>query len=205
MQEIVTASLFFATVAALIPGPLMTLIISETLRHGKISGIAIALAPLLTDLPIMLASIFILSKLQHLNTLLGVISLFGACYLTYLAYENIRIKEVHLQITSRKRSLIKGIITNFLNPNPYIFYFSILAPIAVRGMKANFLYGPATVVIFLGFFVFLNICTAFLADKVKGVLHSRRYVYVIRTLGFILLIFSLLFFRDSLKFFGIIK
>lgn len=204
MQEVILTIVFLAFLAGVTPGPLMTLIIAETLKYGKATGIKVALTPLLTDLPIMLAGIFVLSKIGHLDVLLGFISLFGALYLMYLAYESIKIKSVHLQTAPRSRSILKGIIANFLNPNPYIFYFSILGPLAVKGMRENVLLGPISVVLFLGVFVLILIGIALSVHAAKRFVSSKRYIYTIRALGVLLFFFALMFFRDSLQFFGIV-
>ena len=62
-----TASLAFLLTGALLglsgglaPGPLLTLVANETLRHGARAGIGVALAPLLTDLPIVLITVGLL-------------------------------------------------------------------------------------------------------------------------------------------------
>lgn len=204
MQETIFTIFFLSAIAAITPGPLMALIISETLRHGKGNGIKIALAPLITDLPIMLLGILVLSKLEHLDTLLGFISLLGAGYLMYLAYENVTIKAVHLEKVPKSKSIAKGIIANFLNPNPYIFYFSILGPLAVKGMKENFLFGPLSVVVFLGVFVLILIGIVLTVHAAKRFVSSKRYIYTIRFLGVLLFFFALMFLRDSLEFFGVI-
>ncbi|MDH3383440.1 MAG: LysE family translocator, partial [Deltaproteobacteria bacterium] len=46
------------------PGPLLAMVLSQTIRHGAREGIKIAAAPLLTDLPIILVSTFLLAKLS---------------------------------------------------------------------------------------------------------------------------------------------
>ena len=205
MNDILLTVFALSLLAAATPGPLTTLIISETLKHGKWAGIKIGIAPFLTDFPIMLASIFVLSKLEKLNILLGVISLFGASYLAYLAFGNIRTKSISLDSTSGSKSLMKGVIANFLNPNPYIFYFSILGPLIVKGMKINFWLAPLSVFLFLGVFILLNIIVSLSVHSAKQFFSSKEYVYVIRILGFILLFFAFTFFKDSLQFFGIVK
>ncbi len=63
--------------AGLAPGPLLTLVISETLLHDIRAGIKVALAPLVTDPPIIILTIFILSRLSGFHDILGVISLVG--------------------------------------------------------------------------------------------------------------------------------
>ncbi|MDO8618451.1 MAG: LysE family translocator [Candidatus Daviesbacteria bacterium] len=205
MPDIIPTILLLSLISAATPGPLTTLIIGETLKHGKGAGIKIATAPLFTDLPILLFSIFILSKLAGLNILLGTISLFGACYLAYLAYGSIKTKSIQIETTSGNKSFMKGIVVNFLNPNPYIFYFSILGPLIVKGMKDNFLLGPLSVFIFLGVFVLLNMSVALSVHVAKQFFSSKKYVYVIRILGLILLFFAYTFFRQSLQFFGVFK
>ena len=47
--------------AGISPGPLLTLVITRPLQHNKTEGIKIALAPLFTDAPIVIISIFLLS------------------------------------------------------------------------------------------------------------------------------------------------
>lgn len=183
----------------------MALIIGETLKHGKVAGIKIGIAPLLTDLPIMLVSVFVLSKLQQLDFLLGAISLFGAGYLAYLAYGSITVKEIHLDTNSGSRSLMKGIVANFLNPNPYIFYFSILGPLIIKGMKDSILLGPLSVFIFLGVFVLINIILVLSVNAAKQFFNSKKYIYTIRVLGLILLFFAFTFLKEGLQFFGFFK
>ena len=46
----------FGLAAGLMPGPLLALVIQQTLRHGPGEGIKVAAAPLLTDLPIVAAA-----------------------------------------------------------------------------------------------------------------------------------------------------
>jgi threonine/homoserine/homoserine lactone efflux protein len=59
------------------PGPLLTLVISETLRHDMKAGVKVALAPMITDLPIIILTLFIFSKLSNFHDILGIISLSG--------------------------------------------------------------------------------------------------------------------------------
>jgi len=70
--------------AGLTPGPLLTLVISETLQHDIKSGIKVALAPVITDLPIILATVFILSELSGYHHILGVISLAGGVFILFM-------------------------------------------------------------------------------------------------------------------------
>ena len=65
----------FGLAAGLMPGPLLALVIQQTLRHGPGEGIKVAAAPLLTDLPIVAAALFALDRLVDADGVLGAISL----------------------------------------------------------------------------------------------------------------------------------
>ena len=59
--------------AGFAPGPLLTLVISETLQHDIKAGVKVALAPMITDLPIIMLTLFILVKLSGFHRVLGII------------------------------------------------------------------------------------------------------------------------------------
>jgi len=199
------SGILFGLVAGISPGPLLTLVISETIKHNKKEGIFVASAPILTDIPIVLLSVFVLAKLSSFNLVLGTISILGALFIVYLAYESITIKGIELNLQKVKaQSLRKGIITNFLNPHPYLFWIAVGAPTIIKGYRVNVL---SVLFFILGFYLFLvgsKIMVALIVDKSKSFLKSNTYVYIIRTLGFILLIFSVIFIKDGLNYFGII-
>ena len=60
--------------------------ISETIQQGIGSGVKIALAPIVTDLPIILTC-FILSKLSGFHTIWGILALVGGCVIFHMGYE----------------------------------------------------------------------------------------------------------------------
>ena len=197
------SGILFGSVAGISPGPLLTLVISETLKHNKKEGIIVASAPVVTDIPIVFLSVFILAKLLNFNLILGIISLSGALFIAYLAYESITIRGIELNLKNVKaQSLRKGIITNFLSPHPYLFWITVGAPTVLKGYKVNVL---SVVFFILGFYLFLvgsKIVVALIIDKYKSFLNSNTYVYIMRTLGFILLVFSVIFIKDGLNLLG---
>lgn len=199
------SGIVFGLVAGLSPGPLLTLVISETLKHSKKEGVKIAIAPLLTDLPIVLLTIFVLAKLSSFNTILGTISILGALFLGYLAYESITIKGISLNLKKVKaKSLRKGVVANFLSPHPYMFWFAVGAPTVLKAYAVNI---SSIIVFLLGFYLCLigsKIIVALIVEKSKSFLKSNVYVYTIRILGIILMVFAIIFIKDGLKLFGII-
>ena len=193
----------FGLTAGLSPGPLLTLVISETLMWGRKSGIKVALAPLFTDIPIILITILIFSHLKGLDTILGTISIFGGIFLVYLGYQNLRINETNFEIKKTKmRSLHKGIFVNALNPHPYIFWFSVGGPFLIKDdlwASGSFL---------LGFYLFLigsKVGIAVIADRGKTVLKSHYFIWSVRILGILLFIYAIILIRDGIACFLHIK
>jgi threonine/homoserine/homoserine lactone efflux protein len=184
----------------LTPGPLLTLVISESLRRGRSAGIKIAIAPLITDLPIILSAFFILSRISNISFLIGIIYLSGSIFLSYLGYENICFKGLNTQSkTKNPHSLIRGIITNFLNPSPYLFWFTLGIPIILKALNHNLM----SVILFIfSMYLFLvgsKIILVLIICKYRFFLKSKIYLYSIRGLGIVLFLFAVIFLKEGLK------
>ena len=192
--------------AGFAPGPLMTLVISETLQYDIKSGIRVALAPIITDLPIILLTLLVLSKLSHFHNILGVVSLAGGYFILAMAYQSIRAKGVNINIQgSEPRSLIKGVAANALNPHPYLFWFTVGAPTMTKALSLN---TGALAAFIAGFYACLvgsKILLAVLTGKSKSFLIGRGYVYVMRFLGLILGVLACVLFCDGLKLLGVME
>jgi threonine/homoserine/homoserine lactone efflux protein len=192
--------------AGISPGPLLTLVVSETLRQNRKAGMAIAIAPILTDIPIVAASVFALTKFSEAGLVLGTISILGALFMGYLAYENITVKKIELSSRQVKgASLRKGLIANFLNPYPYLFWMTVGAPTVLKAFRVSLL----TAFLFIGSFYLLltgsKIFLALLVDKSRNFLRGPAYIFTIRALGFILLLLAAFFIKDGLKLFGLLQ
>ncbi|MDB9823491.1 LysE family translocator [Deltaproteobacteria bacterium] len=196
---------FVFGLSGLIPGPLLTLVISESLKYGVKEGIKIAIAPLFSDLLIVLVTIFVLAHLSDIQPALGVISMLGGTFLVYLAIESLSFRGTDINTdNANPESVKKGIITNFLNPSPYMFWFSIGAPTVVKAMDI----GLVSVLIFVvSFYITLigsKVVVALITGRSRYFLKSRNFIYTIRLLGVALLIFAALFIRNSLNYFGLL-
>ncbi|RJP21108.1 MAG: LysE family translocator [Candidatus Omnitrophota bacterium] len=197
--------LFMGTVlglsAGFSPGPLLTLVVSESLKYGKSEGMKVALSPLITDVPIVAATIFLLSRLPDIQIILGIISFAGAVFLIHLGWENIRFGGMNLDAASVKpQSLKKGIVANFLSPNPYLFWLTIGAPTAIKASDAGFL--PPSLFL-LGFYICLvgaKVIVAVVIGSSRQFLKSRIYIWINRFLGALLLVFAVMFLWDGIKF-----
>jgi threonine/homoserine/homoserine lactone efflux protein len=191
--------------AGFAPGPLLALVISETLQHDIKSGVKVATAPIITDLPIIIFTLFILAKLTHFHNILGIISLIGGFFILFLGWEGIRTKGIDLNIVEKKpKPLTKGIIANALNPHPYLFWFSVGAPTMTKAMRQDIISPLAFIVSFYVFLVGSKILTAVLVGRSKSFLQGNVYIYTMRFLGLLLCILAVFLFRDGLKLLKII-
>jgi len=205
MIEYLTIGTVLGLSAGFAPGPLLTLVISETFQHDISAGIKVALAPVLTDLPIIILTVFILAKLSGFHGILGAISLAGGFLILYMGHEGIRTKGVELKLSEGKpRSWTKGMIVNVLNPHPYLFWLTVGAPIMAKAANQGFSAPLAFIASFYLFLVGAKIVLAILAGKSKSFLAGKWYKYVMRLLGALLCVFALLLFREGFKLLGVI-
>ena len=203
MIEFLSAGTLLGLTAGFAPGPLLVLVISETLKHNIKAGIKVSIAPLVTDVPIILLSLLILNRLADFRPVLACISIFGGLFILYLSYESLKTRGVELNLSSVSASSFrKGVITNALNPHPYIFYMTVGAPIIFRAINQNFLAALAFVGTFLLFLVGCKVLLAMVVERSRAFLKGQIYLWVMRTLGVLLLIFSIVLFRDGFRLLG---
>jgi threonine/homoserine/homoserine lactone efflux protein len=205
MTHYLTLGILLGLSAGVAPGPLLALVISETIRHGIGSGVRVALAPMVTDLPIIILTSFILSKLSGFQPILGILALVGGCVIFYMGCDCLRTREVAPDLVAIKpKSLTKGIMANALSPHPYLFWFSVGAPTITKAMQQRIGEALAFVV---GFYVFLvgsKIVLAVLVGQSKSFLIGRGYRYTMRFLGLVLCALSVVLFHDGLMLLGVV-
>ncbi len=185
--------------AGLAPGPLLTLVISETLLHDIKAGIKVALAPLVTDLPIVILSVFILSRLSGFHSILGVISIVGGLLVLTMGIGGLKATGLKVDIKKAKpRSLAKGILVNLLSPHPYLFWLSVGAPTMTRAYNQHILVAALFIVGFYFLLIGSKIVLAVLVGKSKKFLQGRVYIYTMKLLGLALCVLSFFLFKEGL-------
>lgn len=204
MIEFLSTGSLLGLAAGFSPGPLLVLVISETLRHNIKEGIKVSIAPIITDIPILVVSLLILKKLSNFEVVLGCVSIFGGFFVLYLGYESFRTKGIELNIEKQSsNSLKKGVITNALNPHPYVFYMTVGAPIMFKALNKNIFWPVTFLASFLLFLIGSKVILAIIVGKSRTFLKNRVYILVLRILGILLFLFSFILFRDGLKLLGV--
>ena len=199
MVAFLGAGMVLGLQAGFSPGPLLALVISQTLKHGPKEGAKVALAPIITDFPILLLSTYLLIRLSDYKMILGIVSILGALFLVYLAYGSIKTRGVEVNIDQgAPYSLTKGAIVNALSPSPYVFWITIGAPTIIKGLAESYITPFLFVGSFLGCLVGSKCVLAVIAGKSKHFLIGRAYLYIMRALGIALLAYAFLLFKDGL-------
>ena len=187
--------------AGFAPGPLLTLVISETLRHDVKSGVKVALAPVITDLPIIILTLFLLAKLADFHNILGIISICGGIFVGFMGYNSLRVKGVRLNLEEQKpRSLSKGILVNTLSPHPYLFWLSVGSPMVTRAMEQGLVAALAFVGSFYLLLVGSKIGLAVLVGRSKSFLTGKMYINIMRFLGLVLCGLAVGLLNEGIKF-----
>jgi threonine/homoserine/homoserine lactone efflux protein len=152
-HEIMTGYLIlgitYAFAAAVQPGPFQTFLISQTLSNGWRRTAPAAFAPLISDGPIILLVLLVLSQIPA--WLASALQIAGGVFLMYLAfgaYKNWRTFDPNspIQAHSAARSLFKAALVNLLNPNPYLAWSLVMGPLLLKAWREAPIHGVALLV-----------------------------------------------------------
>jgi len=127
----------FGLAATATPGPFKAFLMTETAKNGWLRTLPTALVPIVTDGPIILLVMLVLTQTSTLFlTLLQVV---GGGFILYLAWGAWRTLTQPTPLQSGgqtvQRSFRNAVLMNFLNPNPYIFWSVIAGPILLEGWR----------------------------------------------------------------------
>ncbi len=177
--------------AALLPGALQAFFLAQALRLGWRRALPLALTPLLSDGPLVVLSLTVLSNLPALWV--QGLAVAGGLYLLYLAWQLVRAPAAASAEASRGpqvRTLLQAVTINWLNPNPYIFWLTVLGPLALQGWQRHPLWGLAFIGVFYAVMVAGNGVLIWLFGRLGNLppLWRRRSL---RAAGLLLALFGL--------------
>jgi threonine/homoserine/homoserine lactone efflux protein len=142
-------------VAGVSPGPVLTLVVGETLRGGWLCGAAVASGPLLADGPIIVLAAGVLGQLPP--GFVPAISLMGGLFLLYLAVTTgLRARRAEVPSggpLSSRGGFLAGFLARGLSPNPYLFWLLVGGPMLLEAARdgwpsiAAFLIGYYTTIV----------------------------------------------------------
>ncbi|MBE8608022.1 LysE family translocator [Vibrio sp. OPT10] len=148
---ITLASIHF--IALMSPGPDFALVVQNATRHGRQTGLYIALG---LSCGILLHSLLSLTGISYLvhqqPTLFAIIQLAGGSYLLYLGYGALKatwytiqhhdddtnsVHSTDLILTNKREAFSKGFATNILNPKALVFFISLMSSLVPADMSLS--------------------------------------------------------------------
>ncbi len=150
----VTVLLTLATVhfiALMSPGPDFALVVQNSTRYGRQTGLAIALG---LSVGILIHSVLSLTGISYLvhssPTLFFVLQILGGSYLTYIGISGLKgiyssfknpsdakSPTKDLTLSSKKQAFTRGMTTNLLNPKALVFFVSLMSSLVPATMSVS--------------------------------------------------------------------
>lgn len=141
----------FGLAAAAQPGPFQAYLLSQTMQNGWRRTLPAAFAPLISDGPIILLALLLLSRIPawlqrglYLAGGLFILYLAWSAWRAWRAFDAGRWQRVG---PSQRQSVWHAALMNALNPGPYIYWSLVTGPILLNGWQeapisgAAFLFG----------------------------------------------------------------
>lgn len=155
MLVYLSQGLLLGGTAAIQPGPFQAILLALALHGGWRRAVPAAFAPLISDGPILLLVLLVLTQLPA--SLISALQIAGGLFLLFLAWGAYRAIDTAptsagQDLPSTGGGVLKAAVANFLSPNPYIFWATVAGPILITAWRES----PASALAFLiGFYTAL--------------------------------------------------
>ena len=143
----------YAFAAAVQPGPFLVYLVSQSLTTGWRRTLPAALAPLLSDGPVAVLVLVVLSRLSTVS--LEWLRCAGGVFVLVLAARALRTWRRSADVggeipDTARRSVLSAAVVNLLNPGPYLGWSLVLGPLLLKGWRESPADGIALVAGFYG-------------------------------------------------------
>ena len=181
------------------PGPLLTMVIRETLSGGLRAGLWTAAAPIFTDGPLVIFSLFAAAWIATTPPAFLVITLAGAIFLAQMGYECFGLEPPNMDedAPAPTCSFLRGVITNLLNPNVYVFWFLIGGPLMASAADEEILAPIAYAITFLVTIMLTKAAIAYAIHRASGNISAIVYRRLLAICGLVMIGFSLYYAMEA--------
>jgi threonine/homoserine/homoserine lactone efflux protein len=188
--------------AGVSPGPLMSLVITTTLQRGWRAGLTVAFSPLVTDAPIIVLCVLVLTTLP--GWVAGVLGVGGGVFVVYLGFDTIRdAQQARLEATPntqvQTQDLWRGALVNALSPHPWLFWLGVGAPILTKAMQTGWMQVIAFLVGFFTLLIGAKVLAAALVSRGRRWLTGPWYARVLILSGVLMLGLGVLLVIEGIK------
>lgn len=195
MTELALAAFVLGLTGGLKPGPLSVYVIHVTLTRGDRAGFFASFAPFISDGPIILLSLWVVSKGRQFEYFISALSFIGAAYLIYLAMK-ILLSGNQLNYTTRDTpaTFITAVKLNLLNPYPYLFWGTVGGAYLVRGTATE---AAVFIIVMLGTLAITKFSVAKSISLLGNRFDSRAYMLLLKVLAVLLTGFAIKLIYDG--------
>lgn len=188
--------------AGVSPGPLLALVISATLARGWRGGLQAAIAPLISDLPVIVLCITVVSVVPA--SFVAILSAVGAVVLLWFGVHGLRearhaVPPERTSMTAaaatsapRDRTWLRAAVVNILSPSPWLFWATVGGPILVASWRQ----APSSAAAFvLGFYLLLvgmKVVLAIALSATRHRLSQRAYRAILSASAVLMLVLAVL-------------
>jgi threonine/homoserine/homoserine lactone efflux protein len=137
------------------PGPFQAFLVAQTMKNGWRHTLPAALAPLVSDGPIV--ALMLLALTQAPDWFLSGVQILGGLFVLYLAWGAfVAAKRMGTALVvlpeAAGQNFLKAALMNLLSPGPYLFWGLLAGPIVIEGWRQSPAMGLSFV---LGFYIAL--------------------------------------------------
>ncbi|MDZ4768247.1 MAG: LysE family transporter [Chloroflexota bacterium] len=181
------------------PGPLQTFLIQTTLAQGWRRALVCILSPLISDIPFVILTVFIIN--QFPPEVIRIVQIVGGFFMFYLAWGTVKwlraggafggdAADADTAPFSAWRLLRQTILINWTSPGPYIFWGTVNGPLLAQALRVSLLHGVGFMLGFYGVFLTLLAIWIIAFDRLRHIDPRVTRALIWATVG-ILVLFGL--------------
>ncbi len=198
LAGIALSSFMVALSGAVMPGPVLTVTISESLRRGSVAGPLIILGHGLLEVTLIAVFVMGFADIVGHPRVVGVLSLTGGAFLLWLSYGMFKdIKNLEIDLTiprgMSRNPVLAGILTSIANPYWIVWWVTIgLGYVAISlkfGVLGVLLFFIGHISADLGWYSMVSV----LVSRGKGRISGTIYRAVIGVCASVMVVFALYF------------
>lgn len=199
-METLLLGLVMGLAAGISPGPLLVLVIVQTLRSGLRAGLITACVPLASDAVVIAVTLLVLSRTPE--WVLPVIGLAGGGYLLWIAWETwsgatVPLSTDGVEPAGAFEAFRRALIVNLLSPHPWVSWATVLGPLLLRTAQDSVGLAVAFVVAFYAVLVGAKVVLAVIVARSRRVIAGPVYVWVMRIAALALVALAVLLIVDG--------
>ena len=195
---------------AMMPGPVTTLVVTETAKRGFIAGPLITIGHVLLELVMVVALFFGLGDLLKQNLVAGAIGVLGGLFLLWMGFDIVRsvwLGKVSLNTNQRANGaqpstnpIVAGVLTSVANPY-WILWWATVGAASLISFRAFGI--PGVIAFYIGHTLadwVWNNFVAFIVATGRRVMTDRVYRGILAVCGVFLIALSFYFVSSGVGF-----